>query len=158
MIFHSQYSNLITLSNYYQHDNVKAGLDELTNTMNGGLLSFTKEMKSQGVWDDITIVMVSEFARTLPGNTGAGSDHAWAGNYFIAGGDVKGKRILGNFPNVLSDDGPLIFEPGIVIPQVPWEALWNGIAQWFGITNSDVSSMYQCIYCSSPVSLLIFKR
>lgn len=43
--------------------------------MNVGLNSFTSEMKAQGAWDDVTIVMVSEFARTLPGNTGAGSDH-----------------------------------------------------------------------------------
>lgn len=65
---------------------------------------------------------------------------AWGGNYFIAGGEVKGKRILGSFPEIMSEDGPLIFEPGIVIPQVPWDALWNGVAQWFGITNAAVSN------------------
>ena len=46
---------------------------------------------------------------------------------------------MGSFPEILSEDGPLIFEPGIVIPQVPWDALWNGVAQWFGITNAAVS-------------------
>jgi uncharacterized protein (DUF1501 family) len=45
--------------------------------MNTSLQAFTTEMKAQGTWDDVTIVMVSEFARTLTGNTGAGSDHAW---------------------------------------------------------------------------------
>ncbi len=61
-----------------------------------------------------------KFSRTLAGNTGKGSDHAWGGNYFIAGGEVQGKQILGEFPKNLSDDGPLVFAPGIVIPTLPW--------------------------------------
>jgi uncharacterized protein (DUF1501 family) len=107
--------------------------------MNTGIQPFTTEMKAQGVWNDVTIVMVSEFARTLPGNTGAGSDHAWGGNYFIAGGEVEGKQILGSYPNILSEDGSLIFEPGIVVPTMSWDSLWNGVAQWFGITSPEVS-------------------
>ena len=97
-------------------------------------------MKAQGSWDDVTVVMVSEFARTLAGNTGEGSDHAWAGNYFIAGGEVDGKRILGTFPETFSNEGPLAFEPGILIPSHPWETLWNGVAQWFGVSDPAVRS------------------
>jgi len=97
-------------------------------------------MKAQGAWDDVTIVMVSEFARTLAGNTGVGSDHAWGGNYFIAGGEVDGKRILGTYPETFSYDGPLVFEPGIVLPTQSWDTLWNGVAQWFGVTDATVSS------------------
>eukprot|EP00551_Chaetoceros_affinis_P002283 CAMPEP_0203661244 /NCGR_PEP_ID=MMETSP0088-20131115/59510_1 /ASSEMBLY_ACC=CAM_ASM_001087 /TAXON_ID=426623 /ORGANISM="Chaetoceros affinis, Strain CCMP159" /LENGTH=156 /DNA_ID=CAMNT_0050523905 /DNA_START=416 /DNA_END=886 /DNA_ORIENTATION=- len=78
--------------------------------------------------------MVSEFARTLTRNTEKGSDHAWGSHYWITGGEVRGKQIIGAYPTTL-DDGNLIFEPGIVIPSTPWDALWNGIAQWFGITN-----------------------
>ncbi len=48
-------------------------------------------------WRNSTVVMVSEFARALAGNPGDGSDHIWAGNYFIAAGEVDGKRILGTF-------------------------------------------------------------
>lgn len=44
--------------------------DLLTNKMNSGLDAFTTEMKAQGVWDDITIVGVSEFGRTLTMNSG----------------------------------------------------------------------------------------
>jgi uncharacterized protein (DUF1501 family) len=40
--------------------------------MNDALEAFTTEIKAQGSWDDVTIIMVSEFARTLAGNTGAG--------------------------------------------------------------------------------------
>jgi uncharacterized protein (DUF1501 family)/uncharacterized protein (DUF1800 family) len=127
----------VQLGGFDTHDNIEEQLNTLTEAINDGLKSFTTEMKAQGAWDDVTVVMVSEFARTLPGNTGAGSDHAWGGNYFVAGGEVRGKRILGSYPDDLSDDSPFIFEPGIVIPDTPWDALWNGVAQWFGITTSD---------------------
>ena len=70
------------------------------------------------------------------------SDHAWGGNYFIAGGEIDGKKILGSYPDNLSNDGPQVFEPGIVIPSLPWDSVWNGVAQWFGITDTNVSWQY----------------
>jgi len=42
---------------------------------------------------------------------------------------------LGEFPEDLSNDGPLVFQPGIVIPTTPWESLWNSVSQWFGVSN-----------------------
>lgn len=67
------------------------------------------------------------------------SDHAWGGNYFIAGGEVDGRKILGSYPDILSEDGPQIIEPGIVVPSTSWDALWNGVIEWFGITDTNVS-------------------
>ena len=52
---------------------------------------------------------------------------------------MDGGKILGSFPDVLSDDGPLVFGPGIVIPTLPFDALLNGVAEWFGITDDNVS-------------------
>lgn len=96
-----------------------------------------EELKAQGKWDSVTFVMTSEFARTLTENTSAGSDHAWGGNYFLAGGGIKGKQILGGYPTSFDPDvrGGLIFAPGIVIPTTPFDSMWNGVAQWLGINN-----------------------
>merc|ERR1712127_655615 len=108
-----------------------------TRDMDNGLKDFTAEMKAQGLWDSVTLVAVSEFGRTLTENTSNGSDHAWGGNYFIAGGDVQGKKILGSYPNNLSAESPYIFGPGISIPTTPWDSLYYGVAQWFGVTDSN---------------------
>ncbi len=35
------------------------------------------------------------------------------GNYFVTGGQISGKKILGKYPSVLDATGPLRFEPGI---------------------------------------------
>ena len=131
-------------------------MNDLTMTLDKELQAFTAEMKAQKVWDDVTIVTVSEFARTLQGNTGAGSDHGWGGNYFVAGGEVRGKQILGTFPDDLSEDGSQIFEPGIVIPTLPWDAIWNPIAQWFGIIDDNVS--YETWPCFILFYRMIFFR
>lgn len=125
--------------------------------MNEAIQSFTTEMKAQNAWNDITLVMVSEFARTLPGNTGAGSDHAWGGNYFVTGGEVRGKQIIGEYPDDISDDGPLVFEPGIVIPTNSWEAPWNAIAQWIGIDSEDVSCDDACTHTHKQHFILSFR-
>ena len=42
---------------------------------------------------------------------------------------------MGDFPEDLSNDGPLVFSPGIVIPTTPWDSLWNSVSQWFGVSN-----------------------
>jgi hypothetical protein len=43
---------------------------------------------------------------------------------------------MGEYPHDLTADGPqVISEVGIVIPTTPWESLWNGIAEWFGVTR-----------------------
>ena len=58
---------LFLLYSFLQHDNIKENLDALTLEMNSAIETFITEMKAQNAWNDVTIVMVSEFARTLPG-------------------------------------------------------------------------------------------
>ena len=44
-------------------------------SVNTGIDEFKRAMDEEGLWDSVTIVMVSEFGRTLSENTGGGSDH-----------------------------------------------------------------------------------
>ena len=49
---------------------------------------------------------------------------------------------MGEFPDELDynqgDAAPLIINRrGVVLPTTPFESIWNGIAQWFGITNNS---------------------
>jgi uncharacterized protein (DUF1501 family) len=40
-----------------------------------GLRAFYKEMGDQGMLDNVTFVLISEFGRTISPNSGLGSDH-----------------------------------------------------------------------------------
>merc|ERR1711879_1139415 len=89
-----------------------------------------------GVWDNVLLLETSDFARTLTPNGGAGTDHAWSGNYFITGGGVDGGQILGQYPSDLKS-GPYRVARGRLIPRLSWDSIWNGVAQWFGLTDQD---------------------
>jgi hypothetical protein len=47
-------------------------LSSLFDELDGALSAFQSEMISSSLWDDVTVVLVSEFARTLMGNSGDG--------------------------------------------------------------------------------------
>lgn len=47
-----------------------AGVDD-------GLGAFAREMKSMDIWNNVTLIQTSDFARTLNPNGGDGTDHAW---------------------------------------------------------------------------------
>jgi uncharacterized protein (DUF1501 family) len=104
------------------------------------LREFVKEMKRQGVWDKVTVVVASDFARTL-GSNGQGTDHAWGGNTFVMGGSVKGGQILGQYPSSLAEGGGLNVGNGRILPTTSWEALWNSIALWLKVDPSRLNTV-----------------
>ena len=119
------------------------------NTVDDAIAAFVTEVRDNlGLWDNIVLVQNSEFARTLDPNTGprgdgtgAGSDHAWGGQQFILGGGLKGGKVLGQFPTVFSEDGPLALSRGRMLPTTPWDAIWNGIAPWMGVPGPDMDTV-----------------
>lgn len=103
--------------------------------VDAALGSFADEMVAQGRWDDVAVVVVSDFGRTLTTNS-RGSDHGWGGNYWVMGGEVNGKQMLGTYPARLTEEhSELNIGRGRFIPTTSWEAVWNGIAEWWGIDD-----------------------
>jgi len=71
------------------HSNVEENLSNRFIEVNEGFQAFAAELKKMGLWRRVTTIQVSEFARTLNPNSGAGTDHAWGGNYMMMGKLVK---------------------------------------------------------------------
>jgi uncharacterized protein (DUF1501 family) len=105
--------------------------------IDGGLNAFVNEMKNQSLWDSVAVLSISEFARTLTSN-GAGTDHGWGGNYFLLGGDVNGGRILGEYPDRLTEDGSVHIGRGRLLPTTSWDAIWNGLLEWFDVDSERI--------------------
>jgi uncharacterized protein (DUF1501 family) len=124
---------------YDTHSDNGPTLTALLKEVDDAIGCFAVEMKSQGIWNNVTIASASEFGRTLTSN-GLGTDHAWGANHFIAGGSVKGGRIHGQYPNDLTEAGILNVGRGRLIPTTPWEGMWAGLAQWFGVTSQKIAS------------------
>lgn len=100
------------------------------------LKKFRDEMADQGIWDDVVVMTVSDFGRTLTSN-GLGTDHAWGGNHFIAGGSVRGGRVLGQMIDEYTAEGTQNIGRGRVIPTTSWEQVWHAVVCWFGVCHED---------------------
>jgi cullin-associated NEDD8-dissociated protein 1 len=114
-------------------------LSPMFGDVDSALGSFMTEMKEQGRWGDVVVISVSDFARTLTSN-GRGTDHGWGGIHWVAGGSVNGKQVLGKYPTTLTDESELSLGQGRLIPTTPFESVWNGIAEWFGVPASRIKS------------------
>ena len=106
-------------------------------SLNHAVATFWAEIKAQGLENSVTVVQGSEFGRTISPNSNKGSDHAWGGNYFMFGGDVKGGKIKGEYPKSFSESDPINIGRGRLIPTTSWDALFYGLTQWMGITDPD---------------------
>merc|ERR1712038_236948 len=57
------------------------------------------------------------------------------------GGDVKGGRVLGEYPDDLTDNGPFTLPRGRMIPTTPWDSCFQSIAMWMGVHGSDLDKV-----------------
>ena len=70
-------------SSFDHHGGVIEPLDFMFGQLDDALAVYAAELKALGLWSSTTIVEVSEFGRTLYPNGNLGSDHGWAGHYFM---------------------------------------------------------------------------
>jgi len=120
------------------HTDAKVRTAEKLTESTAALTGFVKEMKAQGRWEDTVVIMLSEFGRTLSPNSSGGCDHGWGGNYWLAGGSVDGGKILGTYPTNFEE---LDTSRMRLLPTTPLDAVWNGIAEWFGVLPSDLDKV-----------------
>ena len=102
-----------------------------------------EELKATGLWESTVILQFSEFGRTMAPNTGEGTDHGWAGNHFMLGGSVNGGKVLGDYPTVFEkhSGNDYVLNNGRLIPRFPWDAMWQGAAEWFGVPDEDLDKV-----------------
>jgi uncharacterized protein (DUF1501 family) len=127
----------LTIGGWDHHSLMKTGLSQNFMQLNAALATFSDEMKAQGLWSGVSLVITSDFSRTLTANSGDGSDHAWGGHYFVMGGAVNGGKIHGTYPSDLTLNGPLSIGRGRYIPTLSWESVLNPILEWMGIDTDE---------------------
>ena len=144
---------LVELGNFDTHVGLLDGLAYNFLGMDKAFEAFETEMKALNVWHQVTLLGISEFARTMTTN-GKGTDHAWGGNYFLFGGDVSGGKIHGEFPELRPDGPNAISSTGQMLPTSPWEAIWKPIATWLGVQDVQMGAVMPNMH-NFPGSLLL---
>jgi uncharacterized protein (DUF1501 family) len=97
-------------------------------------------MTTMGLGNQVTSFTISDFGRTLTSNS-TGTDHGWGSHHFIVGGAVQGQDMYGQYPvvgvNQVNDLGA-----GRLIPTTAVEQYAGTLARWFGLSDSQVRTVF----------------
>ena len=125
---------------YDTHGDQLAAQAGLLTELSSALNSFYSATVELGVDQSVTTFTASDFGRTLPTN-GGGSDHGWGSHQFVMGGAVRGNQLYGKFPT-LAVNGPDDTEDGRWIPTTSVDEFSATIARWFGVSASDMPTVF----------------
>jgi len=88
------------------HSGQSLRLNQLLDEFGSALQVFVNNMVASGVWNDLVVLIISEFGRTTPENGSQGTDHGGANAVFALGGRVNGGQIIGSLsPGQLKNFG-----------------------------------------------------
>lgn len=90
--------------------------------LDNGLDAFRTEMG--GEWRNTVVIIATEFGRTAAPNGGGGTDHGTGAAAFLAGGAVRGGRVLADWPGL--SNGAL-YEGRDLRPTTDLRAVFKGV-------------------------------
>jgi uncharacterized protein (DUF1501 family) len=103
-----------------------------------GLAGYAQEMGP--LWQDTTVVVLSEFGRTFRQNGNGGTDHGHGSVYWVMGGAVRGGRVVGEQVRV---DQASLFQNRDYAVLNDYRALLGGLfARQFGLNAAQLAQVF----------------
>jgi uncharacterized protein (DUF1501 family) len=131
---------MVGVGGFDLHDNLPTQHPLLLKMVSDACAEFDTAMVKMGVGDKVTTFTASDFGRTLASN-GDGSDHGWGSHHFVMGGAVNGGQLYGTAPEIaLTHDQSI--GSGILIPTTSLEQMFAPVARWFGVSDSNLSTVF----------------
>jgi uncharacterized protein (DUF1501 family) len=104
--------------------------------LDSGIEDFRRELG--GVWSKTTVMVVTEFGRTVAVNGTRGTDHGTAAAAFVAGGAVAGGRVISDWPGVAAS---ALYEGRDLRPTLDLRALFKGVlSEQYGLSAGALES------------------
>ena len=101
----------VSLGSFDTHVNQDGQQKRLFTELNDALAAFSKDLKSNGKWNDVLVATFSEFGRRVSQNASGGTDHGTANQMFFMGGALKQKGLLNPMPDLADlDEGDLKYK------------------------------------------------
>ncbi|MGB3571071.1 MAG: DUF1501 domain-containing protein [Phormidesmis sp.] len=88
----------LELGGWDTHVNERGVLARQLDPLGNGLATLAEELGD--LYQDTTIVVMSEFGRTIAENGNGGTDHGYGNAMWILGGSVRGRQIYGEWPGL----------------------------------------------------------
>lgn len=140
----------VSIGGFDNHDNLLAQHAPLMQRVSAAMRAFYDTTVALGVADKVTAFTASDFGRTLTVNA-TGSDHGWGGMHFVMGGAVNGRAFYGT-PPVVADNGPDDVGQGRLLPSTSVDQYAATLANWFGVSGTDMGTVLPNIGNYSPSS------
>ena len=106
---------------------------DLLKQVSEAVTAFKQEMVAQGKWDDVMVMLFSEFGRRIAQNASNGTDHGKGSVLYIAGGEVSG-GIYGEEPSLQEED----LDDGDLRVQIDFREVYAAAAQYIGADPAEL--------------------
>jgi uncharacterized protein (DUF1501 family) len=130
----------VQLGSFDTHDGQAKTHAQLLTQLGAAFEYFDGLMVNMGLSDNVTAFTISDFGRTLTCNSD-GTDHGWGSHHFVVGGAVAGGDMYGQYPvvgvNQANDVGN-----GRLIPNTSVEQYAGTLARWFGLSDSQIRTVF----------------
>ncbi len=130
---------MVGMGGFDNHDGLIGRHDGLLDQVDFALDAFYQATLDLGISEQVATFTASDFGRTLASN-GDGSDHGWGSHHFIVGGGVNGGRFYGTAPQVSVDSDDQVGR-GRLLPTASVDEYSSTLAQWFGVSSSELPSI-----------------
>ena len=130
---------MVSLGGFDHHDYLMTGHPRALGKVDFALHAFYRMMQKLGVQDKVTTFTASDFGRTLAYN-GDGSDHGWGSHHMIIGGAVQGGLFYGQAPAISTETDDQVGR-GRLLPRIAVDQYSTTLAQWFGVSPSELPSI-----------------
>jgi uncharacterized protein (DUF1501 family) len=130
----------VQLGSFDTHDAQAMTHAQLLTQLGEALEYFDGLMTDAGLGDQVTTFTASDFGRTLTSNSD-GTDHGWGSHHFVVGGAVQGHDMYGQYPVVGVDQASDVGE-GRLIPTTSVDQYGGTLAQWFGLSDSQIRQVF----------------
>jgi uncharacterized protein (DUF1501 family) len=124
------------------HGDELATQDQLLTQLSQAVSAFYAATQELLMDQQVTTFTASEFGRTLTPNGNGGTDHAWGNHHFIIGGGVHGGTMYGAFPSLALGSQNDTNTRGTLIPTTAVDQYAATLAQWFGVTPANLTSIF----------------
>jgi uncharacterized protein (DUF1501 family) len=132
----------VSLGGFDTHGGQIATQDSLLSQLDTALKAFYDATVEMNVSNQVTTFTESDFGRTLQGNTGGGTDHAWGNHQLVLGGAVLGQDMYGRFPTHALAGPDDAGSNGRWIPSTSIEQYGGTLASWFGVSTPNLALVF----------------
>jgi len=111
---------------------------DLMGTLGDGLFAFYTDIRNQGLSNDTTVILFSEFGRRISENGSGGTDHGAAGVMMVLGGLVRG-GLYGTSPQLAPGSPSLENASGDVHFETDFRSVYaRMLDEWLGVNSLSI--------------------